>query len=699
MAEQFRQTIFGTLPSGQEVQLGPLAGVLLSTDGRWRDDYLARMRDLLRLVLRTAVWSRDLTFYKNTDVRDVAREVGRRWGVEEFPAQHTGADGRRVLRWADALAADESVLAILGTWLSSAEADGVGSAVTAPDPTWPLERPKDWPPTATGERARLVESALRSLGTHPLLPSGERGMLEVLRRRVAELHMTYLSDDPRANTRFFHLRHRIIRTWFHQDLLDLHGAPVPVAAESEPTGSAGIVARSEAAISAMLFHDTVLNWNQEAIAEIIEDRYAWRIALGGYDPLEQLVRRRHHRLAAKSPTLLTAPRSVLDDPAYLDGVSVAGRAVFVAAREFRRSKSQSDLSRFLTLRGSHDWRGSNPHEQRVLLLADQIVHLASIGVASKANLEVLDGFLEQSAAIRPEYGAYVFRDRALDAGKKGDLDDALQHAASGMKVLEESRSTGLFSVNRAQAETEHQLALAIAGSLARILEKTIVEHPGVASRPGSTARIAHWARAADAWSTHTLDVLQLMESEGWLQDETFAHLADRRWRAQTRIIRHRVLCAIFTLAAIEGVAGSGAQFRSELRLDEESLLDAYRDMARVQEISGTQPLLVTQLALWHAFLMSNEIPFEADEMSVRLRRYDYLTSADASTSTIDFDLERRMLAVGRLIDADWDSGVLERIPAQSAAWIALDLCSHGTYSAWRRSTRALRRAAREDAPD
>ncbi|WP_435747214.1 hypothetical protein [Microbacterium sp. PMB16] len=671
-------------------------------DGLWRPDYLARARDVLRLVLRAAVWARDLVFYKNADIDDAVREVGLRWGVESFPAHHTGAEARRVLRWADALAADSSVIAVLHTWIAdTAVGPGVESASDLASPSWPIARPEEWPPIGSGEQRQLVHSAMQSLGAHPLLRHGEAEMLEVLRRRVAELHMRYLGEDPRTNTRFFHLRHQVIRAWFNRDLLDLHGAPAATGEGDELTGPAAAVARSQAAIAAMLFHDTVINWNQDAISAIVEGRYAWRIALGEFEPLEQLVRRRRHRSSTGPPSLLRPARGMFEEPAFVLNTSPTARELLRRAEEFRASRDRPHLARYLALRQDVKWERSSYEDRRVVLLADQQVHLAAVGVASRRDVQQLDRFLGQSATLRPPYAEFIPRDRSLSNSKRGAIESALDGGRKGMQSLRENApASPLVSAKRAETETEHQLALAIAGTLAKVLEKLLADYSAPAARHEGRHRLVEWVSAADYWSNLALELLQRMEDEGWLQTERLqeGYLADRRWRSQTRIIRHRVLCAVFSLSNMEALQGGGTDLRDRIGIDREALSSAYLEMVQVQEVAAAQPLLITQLALWHGFLMSNEIPFEPDLMSVGLRRYDYLTSSElrprASESTIGFDSERRMLAAARLIDADWDSGVLERIPAQSTAWIALDLSSNGAYSEWRHATAGLRRAAR-----
>lgn len=671
--------------------------------GGWRADWLWVTRAIIRAML--AGFASDLTqrFHGSADATEAAAQVGAYWGVERYPVTRPRTEGKRMIDWAGRvytsrpalMAAERAVNTYYAEWRDSTPTHRTSVA-------WVAHEPEEWPPVGP-VRTHLI-GAVRGRVTLPasLIDSDEQ-FVQILRRRTAQLHHAYVAGNSAIKTRFWYLRHSIVRPWFHEDLLDLRDDPDDDLGVAKPSSDPR-VARSQAAVSMLMFHAAVREWDDGAYKDIVKSRLAaFRSA---EDPIIRYIRKGLEKGSA--PKEENQPEPSLSGLEHLGGTQRSHR-VMRAVVTYRRTSAPGDAADYMEARSalSDDWDLTSQDERRIVLLADQAMHLTVVGNRrlDESARDRISKFLEESAQERLEYRAFVWRDRALQEAKGQRLDRAMAAGQEGRRVLRSSASDPDFrSGERVLIEVEQQMNLLMAGNAVKIVEAMM-------ARSTVTRRTAHHAdeviraRAAAAvgWASLAMDAVHRLEAEGWLASQRYedGHLGDASWRTQTRIIWHRCLCAAFTMMRAYGLRSIGpytlrpwmdvaatADPLADVTI--ETLDAAFIEMTSMSLLTPVQHLNIAQATLWHSFLRGRRVSFDVSQFSDALTEADYLTPSGAPERWVQLSADRALVATGRLLVAQYDCGAIEFVPRGSLVWKALESLSHGSYSQWRDTIAALR---------
>lgn len=714
LARGFRAVITGVeRASWTPGRLGSAGQLLWNDDGSWRPDHLARVRLVLRSALRRyraegTTWS----LHDGVTTDRLADAIGRYWGVDCYPhsapqsvafARELPADapqptqnaaGRRLREWAvrvaDAAPLPE-LISELDLWDPPPREIHVPADPTVRDgrpPLWSLRHSASWPPSdgAGTEREWLIEVVAELLDDDDRLvataslTSREHQLLQILRRRVFDLHAAYLDGGfgIETNLQFLHLRHNVARLWFVEDLVDLRG--IEAVADAETTASHN-AKRSQAAISALMFYQAVHEWDQRAMDAIMANRFGVHTAYSD-DPIERFSRRVIESAAKRRHPLGSGVKEThLPDYVRLTRCPEA-RRIFDFAMKMRQAPGAGTLAEYIRLRQVLDWDALDPRGKRTVLLADHSAHLDAVNQKNAGALGEIDQLMKQSLDARVEYEAFIQRDHAMAVGKSGTLralENSLGQAAAGVaKVARLARSHETFDV-RAQLETEQQLDLAIAGSTVKLGEHMMTEPSGRIDAAGASRHAA----ASLRWSAATLSLLEELERAGMLGAKRYedGYLSQGAWHVQTHIIRLRCLCAAYTLSQAHGVRGARTLTTIE------AIEAEYVQLVTLQEITAAQVPQILQLALWQSFL-TGRLPLPARSLSTQLRRSDYITDdvvGDPSGGIphVHVDDRRRRLITLWLLDRSWDAGAVEKVARENPAWALLQKRSGGEFGRWR----------------
>lgn len=704
----FRGALLGSESEWSRGAVGPLQHVLWCDEHRWRPDYLARSRVVLRRALeayRTDGSTDGL--HGGVDAPRIASAVGGYAGVTTFPSTAaaaveaaTGAvmsedtARKRVSAWVARVAEDRHVAASLAEELDLWEPPPreLHMTTTARRPLWPLGDAAHWPPAPTPatERTWILAALAVRFEDDDRLPSPESDpdgfdaqALQILRRRVVDLHDAYLGNELATNEHFVHLRHTIARQWFREDLLDLRGVEaLATAGAPAATASRRKVQRSQAAISAMLFYDALHSWDQRAMEIIVARRAAARLAYGEGEPLERFARRAiASARSVRSPLGAGVKNPHL--PEYVVRAPAAARDIFDFATKVRQAVSIPTLREYVRLRRALDWDALDVRGRRTVLLADQSAHLDAVNAGDPRLLSDIDQLLRQSSIARVAYAAFVERDHAMSSGKAdgfAGLTRSLAQAGEGVRLLDRIARAGEDTDPRAHLEATQQMDLALAGATVKLAEYMMREPSTAVDPDRATRRTAGSLR----WSLATLGSLAQLEKEEALDDKRYdqGYLADRNWRVLPQVMRLRSLCAAYTLSHAHETADRGRTVTIEM-------IDmAYTRLVTTQEITAVHVPQVLQLALWHSFLTQGRLPLPTSGMSVVLRRQDYITDdvdphGHPGAPHTYMDERRRKLITTWLLEKNWDTGAIERVAPQNPAWELLDRRSGGEYGRWR----------------
>lgn len=671
--------------------------------GGWRADWLWVTRAIIRAMLAGFVSDPTQRFRSATDATEAAAQVGAYWGVARYPVTRPRAEGKRMIDWAERvyisrpalMAAERAVETYYAEWRDSTPTHGAAVA-------WAAQEPEEWPPVGP-VRTQLIDAVRGRVALPASLIDSDEQFVQILRRRTAQLHHSYVASNSAIKTRFWYLRHSIVRPWFHEDLLDLRDDPdddLGVArSSSDPR-----VARSQAAVSMLMFYAAVREWNDDAYKDIVKSRLAaFRSA---EDPIIRYIRQGLEKGSAPQEEKRSIPS--LSGLEHLGGTQRSHR-VMRAVATYRRTFDAGDAARYLKARRalSDDWNNTTQEERRVVLLGDQAMHLIVVGnrrLDEDARTEV-SGFLQESAQDRLEYRAFVWRDRALQEAKGQRLDRAMAAGQEGRRVLRSTSSDPDFrSGERVLIEVEQQMNLLMAGNAVKILEAMM-------ARSTVTRRTAHHAdeviraRAAAAvgWASLAMDAVHRLEAQGWLSSQRYedGHLGDASWRTQARIIWHRCLCAAFTMMQAYGLRSIGpytltpwmdvASTADPLAdVSIETLDAAFIEMTSMSLLTPVQHLNIAQATLWHSFLRGRRVSFDASQFSDALTEADYLTPSGVPERWVQLSADRALVATGRLLVAQYDCGAIEFVPRGSLVWKALERLSQGSYPQWRDTIATLR---------
>jgi hypothetical protein len=636
-------------------------------------------------------------------------------------AQGVATVARRAQNWARRIAKFPAALAVAaaGSQLDPVELDleywstrgasvGIPRWSTAPDQ---VER---WPPgLMPGEEGHWLLERLGAFFDEedPRLVSAldnpnarRRQLTQVLRRRATELHDEYLGEYFETQPHFFHLRHSMARQWFETDLEDLGGVAERYVAfrELEESSQRQAMLRSQAAIAQLMFFTVLHEWNPAAVDEILDRRSSARLLFLGGDelahPLERLIQRieddRRRKLQKGVAPKLTR-KALPVDPVFVSEAGPKARELFRASQDVRESTTRETVQRYIDLRRhvqeSEAWGRLSIHDKRTVLLADHAVHLDAVKLQLPAVMGILDQFLETSSRARSEYAAFIERDVAMLAGKSNTrrgLEDSVAAARRGVEQIESAsfRADSQYSPSqfneRAAMETTHQMSLALAGATVKVLED-LMEAPADEQATFSTALLLNRIRSAVRWSRATLSALDQLERAGYLGSTRYddGFLAVAGWRVASKVIRHRILCASFALV-------EAFDLRDQLAFPRVLDLEvAYVEMiTEPAVVEGNIPTIV-QGALLHSFLTHGELPFPG-RIAPAAKRSDYLTmdvdSAAFRHPRVQWGVGRRMRATIANSEADYDYGVVGRVPLSSRTARTLNALSGGGYSEWRR---------------
>lgn len=701
----FRDTITGAAP-GPVGARGPLLQSLRAGDG-WRSDWLWVSRAILRQMLEGFASDSTQSFRAVGSAEEVAQQLSSFWGLERYPLASSGAAGSRMAEWTKRVY--ES-----GPALDAAEREAEKHATLRPhtmmshqDPLfWAEHRPEEWPPPGPVRR-QLIDAVRERVTLPTALNDTDEQFVQILRRRAATLHQAYLSGNRAVKTRFWHLRHSIVRPWFQEDLLDLRDDDQEFPAEERPSSDPR-VARSQAAVAMLTFHAAIREWDPVAYDSIVTHRIAaFRSA---EEPILRYIRQGLESGSTVESDRAPAPSlSGLEHLGGSDGIHRLMRLVLT----YRRARDPRDAATYVRLRDNIKPPNLSAEDRRLLLLIDQAMHLTVVGgmLLDSGTRDKISVFLEQSARERLEYRAFVFRDKSLQEAKTGRLGAAMSEGYAGQRALRTHAADRDFqSGDRVIAEVEHQMNLLMAGNAVKVVEAMMRQSTTTRARTSHSDEVIR-ARSAAAvgWASLAMERVQHLEANGWLPVDRYhePHLGEASWRTQTRIIWHRCLCAAFTMQRAYGLRSTSpfamnpwmdvAPGSNPLADVTEAALDkAFIEMTSMVHFTPAQLLNIAQATLWHSFLRGRRVSFDMNRLSDVLTDSDYLTpSSDPQGDSVTINSSRVLVATGRLLAARYDFGAIEFVPRGSLVWKALTQTSHGGYPEWRNVVALLRAKSRD----
>lgn len=723
-------------------ELGSLATVVLDDAGVWRPDGLTAARIVLRNVVR-AYADAEHDPRSRRDVTHTANVIARSWGVDTFPTdtvlgnplldrgdltaqadedaaddtdgEHaaTGdADYARRSRWQkavtrhpQALAAAASALAL--TWAQLDEEWAAKSTVSHPRWNTSARQVTRWPPDPMpgGEGGWLLARLGERLDDDPrLVAPGEderarRAQLtQVLRRLAVNRHAAYLGTRLDTQSHYFHLRHAMARTWFINDLRDLGGADEFSGAADEGSVARETMLRSQASIARMEFYAVLHEWDAAAAAEVMSRRSSARRVFLGLENMPDALDQFQERLL-KTP--VHTPDKLDDQavkdkadpslPTFVNRAEPKAREIFSFALAVRTKPTRKIVAEYVTRRRDPEFAFAKLSKagKRTVLLADQSVSLDCVNMRDLDLQKVVGTLLEESRAAGVEFGLFDRRDRAILGTKSGTREGLARAIDEGMRGI-----AGLYGIRAAAAheyadvrvdersalETEHQISLALAGAATRVLEDLMRADAAYQDRK-SPGIVADEISGALHWSERTGKVLELLDDKGYLFSERYhdGYLASVGWRVPTRIIRHRALCAAYTVAKAYGIESSTLPTALDLDI-------AYDRMVSTIEIIDSQVPQVMQGVLLHSFLTAGRLPFPP-RVSTALQTFDFITAdvdpGRARAQSVHLDGANRILATLANFDRDWDFGAVGHVQVGTRIARALDDRSGGEFSHWR----------------
>lgn len=713
LGHAFRQTVLGAATTWPLRALGPLAELIVMPGATEpRADALPRVREALGSL--TTVFATVATpVNANAHPTEIAEQVAAYWAVHRYPARLGNTDERRVKGWiAGIVAPDASVLDEAGAIVARQqasdcrEAEEVRAGGRAPvfdraavSPTsmpiafWDIREADNWPAGAEGDN--LVDQVIAGLGDLPHALVAESPLpprthyRQILRRRARELHTEYLRGVARTPDVHIHFRHLVARPWFKEDLLELDRAAIE--AEQRDPSRTNRLARAQAAVCALLTHEAVRRWNQDAYDRIVADRVSARRAV---DPIVRFVRSTLAKELAAVPTTLTMPKPQLS---YVALGSLPVQDLFALARTIQETPRGEPLSRYLqTRRALEPATLATQVDRRIVLFADLAVDLAVTKQSDAVRAEVAR-FVSESGRARREYAPLRKRTASLVASSDENRPRAITLVQSGLNELRALRQDDDVSIDAlAFLEAEHQLFLRQAGNVVQVAEDLLAARK---QDQDVSAVVVPTVRSMLYWAEEAHVALSELDALGALGPERYAsgYLADATWLHQTPIIRHRALCAAATLAIVyPGVwRAAGIDERvAELR-DGDVLNESYLALLSLPAPNQTQQLNTLQSSIWHSLLRGDLVPYRLERLNKVYLEWDEMTSPGDDHPSEPYRLRifgasDRELAFARLLGHKWDAGAPEKIPRGSFAWTQLDTFTQGRFAAWRTHVAILR---------
>lgn len=731
----------GMSKSWERAQLGPLIHLLRDDEGAWRPDGLTAARLVLRKVV-AAYRTAPPRVRSRQDIAHTANVIARLWGVDEYPtdllpgnplidrgdlsAPVSDHDAPPVpltnprleysdrSRWQAAVASHPDALAAAAQPLdlewATVEVEW-SDLDTVAHPRWRVDDRTSlhWPPEVgmPGSEGHWLLSRLREvLEDDPRVVGSEEDdkarnaqLLTVLRRLAVDRHAAYLGARVDTQRHFFHLRHSMARIWFTNDLLDLGGAEeFGVGIESVSENRKQIL-RSQASIARMEFYAAIHEWDQKAVDVVLDRRSSARRVFLGLDQLSDALTQFEERLLSR-PLHVTKKRddAVREEknldptlPPFVRRSNSRAREIFTMALHVRSRPTRAVIREYVEIRTRKDLKFDAMHEssKRTVLLADQSVSLDCVNIRDAELQRLVGGLLKESSVAGLEYAAFDRRDKAVLATKEGTRKGLARTIDQGIRgVAEVYRTRTMLDDDfsdirvdeRSSLETEHQMSLALAGGAVRVVEALMSSDAETQERKRPEV-ISQEIAASLHWSARSVKVLDILESKDYLATERYeaGYLSSLNWRVTTRVMRHRALCAAFTVAAAFRLRSTSLPTVLDLDV-------AYEQMITTPQIAAGQVASVMQGVLLHSFITAGMLPFPPN-IAPALQGFDFLT-ADIDHNrrrrhAVHLDGRNRMVATLKLFDEDWNYGVVGKVVPTTTIGGLLNERSHGEFSRWR----------------
>ncbi|NEM08170.1 hypothetical protein [Geodermatophilus normandii] len=668
LADAYERHVRG-IPMPPGVATSPFAALLLD-EGGWRADGMARTRTFLAGILETYAERGRRDPRTKASKSELSNAVGLMWGIDAHPKGAAAViqqlslplTGKAVQRWPRGICGDEEVrryarseLRLLPHVKEAIQLD------LQPRRPWDPKERRDWPPT-TWERGRPEswtrerETLVRRVGAHfpgtaddqelpglsvlaqTLAMSPEETAVTLLRDAVAEGLLTWFKDAEETEHSIW-VRNNVCSEWFSADLLTNHLRKVASPPSGRQYGPA------VAAVAQLLAWDAVDRADRMTAGAVRRLRASVHL-----NPLAAAVREAPSLVRPALPAAgLLGPEwnarrrrqyERLIRPVEVDSATLKGLTGFLAvqgggfitadealaAANAIRVVSDSDVKRemiekYLRSRPTV-WTSSRAlRDQVALALADQSVGWDSVTSDSLSLARQLsEAVLRQPSGGRWAYMAHVHRNLAVLNNKHGRWGDALVNICDGLEALDILVAQGEVVDERERESTAQQLFLAGAGIAVRRVETALrlVEHRGIWNQLFVVA-----GRAALWFSRAAQDSLAVIERAGWpSRRHDDGQIATPSWRVQCILIRLRALLGVRT--AIEAGLLTEADLREnsvdvpltplepvptpEFEVGLDAIVEHFRVVARMEELTPAHMVLTVPLAAWLAFLNRGEVP-------------------------------------------------------------------------------------------
>lgn len=712
-------------PNLHRIRAGSLAWrVLLVPDGRWRVDYVSRLRAVLRAILDAAAEHPTpiltVNSSKNHALHTLTPLERSRIGIADV-RQFLGVDGprmrlsdetsrRRAVRLMQRLLSHDVAATAVQTWLPTrpdlgAVEDHRGWTI----PIWPGQA-RAWPPSAV---LAFGEALVDAADLPPDVDARVRG--EVLRRRATAAMGTFIgAAEHTVRARRF-LAHEILPTWLEGGVPDTR----PHAAKVKPVDPGDDDLEWFAAIAMLGFGDALATARTPAMRTALLDE---AIALTAYGPTG--------RSSSLSSAIATAvawrkraasarfeEQAVEDLPEIVLKCEPAIQALFRWAN-FTRSRPTSETLHVYRIERENvaSRYPTRENDMRVLQFADFLIDLAAAPEKVRANLDpallnALSKCARESTSRLNAHRVSLARLAGVDVDPKLSAysSSSVRNRALG---IQKSNAHGAVTILRSErhrlgveqksldqreyAEMDEQLSLLLAGCYIQRVEDALClplsELAGV-----NAERLSALADAAVDLASNALGAFAKIEkldafrreSDG---DETElfaqprfedAFVSEGSWFYRA----HDILYRCMTASALLDVARGRA--KPQHRASASELDRIYRAIVVLPTSipSGELPRFV-QSAITHAFLRNMTLPFLSEKgVNPRIEKLDFLGQAPKRVREDQGELVVELQVIeamsGWLRGVGWDAGLIGRIPADSMVWAALNNISAGTYAAWR----------------
>jgi hypothetical protein len=686
----------------------PLQALVADAQG-WRPDGWARTAHFLDKALQR--YAEEGVFSPKDGSRSLVADTMRAiWGVSAHPVGAEavirrlglGVGERAVQTWQTRVLADPAMAAHV-----SSVAARLGTAPPRPRnvrTAW-TEQAEAWPPAlwdGVDERDLLLSAARTVDALHDLT---DEEILVAL-RQVTGLRLRKWFYEPDRTGHAVYVENMVLDPWFGRDPLTLL-APV---VEPARTASGAKYQPAVAAAAQMLMWSALAD--PAALRAAADDRSAAIRNLGVFISCRVetgsvisavaagLDREEGRRRMAALFNAGGAPGSYIGDPRR----TADPRAALEAAYRVRSAADPGAkvvlIEDYLRLRPAAMDRARGSEDHGLLALADQSVHWDCVLAEDVALVDRFARMLARApAGSRWGYGSHAHRGRAVVANKNDRWGEALGHVGAGLAELAllVGQEYVVDAVERESAA--HQIWLAGAGIAVRHLERALVHAPRreFSDHVTELARRALWFAGA-AW-----DALAFLDRGGELPlvRHERGGIASVAWRAQTRLIRLRVLLAVRTAIAAKLVPdhlrrvghdrplvalGPAEPRPADVGASEVPVLvDLYRELLVLPELTAAHTLDLVLLGSWLAMLNGGNLPVTQDPSIAAVLPASRLLGGDPDAivgGTHSVLLDVATLTTW-LAERRSDARMINHLRRGGPVWRALDRTSGGLYSTFR----------------